>query len=133
MTQTAIVTAVSGDGRARVEVRRQSACAHDCEHCAGCGASAAIQVEARTDLPLTVGDRVEIYSGGRVLGIAALVYLVPVALFFLGYLLPPGLTERARNLCGGLGFLLGLLAAVALDRRLRRKGKALTYQVVRKL
>lgn len=44
MTQTAIVTAVSGDGRARVEVRRQSACGHDCERCAGCGTAAAIQV-----------------------------------------------------------------------------------------
>lgn len=135
MTQIAIVTAAPRDGAAQVEVRRQSACGHDCEHCAGCGAAvqSAIRVEARTELPLEVGDRVEIFSDNRVLGFAALVYLAPVALFLLGFLLPSGLSEGGRCLCGGAGFLLGLLLAIACDRRLRRGSGAVTYRVTRKL
>lgn len=134
MTQIGTVTAVPEPGAAVVRVVRQSACAHNCAECAGCGAMAgSLSVRARSDLDLAPGDRVELYSDSRVLGIAALVYLGPVALFLAGYLLPSGAPEAARYACGGLGFALGLLGAVACDRRLRRKGGAVRYQVARKL
>lgn len=133
MTQIATVTAVPGRGTALVTVARQTACGHDCEKCAGCGAQAgSVTVCARTAVPVSVGDRVELYSGGKVLGIAALVYLLPVALFLIGYLLPAFLSEGMRYLCGGVGFALGLLGAAAYDRRLRWKS-AVTYEIVRKL
>ena len=133
MTQIATVTDVPGQGIAVVTVARQTACGHDCENCAGCGAQAgSVTVRARTELQVSVGDRVELYSDQRVLGIAALVYLGPVALFLLGYLLPSSLNEGLRILCGGAGFLLGLLGAVACDRRVRRRG-AVTYQITRRL
>lgn len=132
MTQTAIVTAVSGDRRARVEVRRQSACGHDCERCAGCGTAAAIQVEAQTDLPLAVGDRVEISSDAPVLAYAGLVYLMPLALTLLGYSLPFP-TEGLRIAGCAAGFALGLLVTAAVDRRLRRTGRTVTYRVTRVL
>ncbi len=133
MTQIATVTEVTGPGAALVTVARQTACGHDCEKCAGCGAQAgSVTVRASSEIPLSVGDRVELYSGSRVLAIAALVYLVPVALFLLGYLIPAGLREGLRYFCGGLGFLLGLGVAVPYDRHTRRSG-AVTYRVVRKL
>ena len=75
-------------------------------------------IRASTAIPVAVGDRVEVYSSGRVLGVAALVYLGPVALFLLGYLLPAALPEGARYACGGLGFLLGLAGAAAPMRGL---------------
>lgn len=135
MTQTATVTAVPGPGVAEVTVARQSACAHDCANCAGCGASpGAVTVLARTELALAPGDKVELYSSsGRLLPIAALVYLGPVALFLLGYLLPAGAADGVRALWGGAGFAAGLALAVVLDRRLGRRGGAVTYQVTRKL
>ena len=74
----------------------------------------------------------EICSDNRVLGIAALVYLVPMALFLLGYLLPAALPEGARYLCGGLGFALGLAGAAACDRRMRQR-TGIGYRVTRKL
>ena len=134
MTQTATVAAVPGPGVARVTVARQSACCHDCASCGGCGATpGAITVLAETDLDLTPGDLVELYSrSGRILPIAALVYLGPVILFLAGYLLPLGLSDGGRGLMGGAGFVLGLGLAVLADRRLRRSGGA-GYRVVRKL
>ena len=133
MTQIATVTGIPGPGTALVAVVRQSACAHNCAECAGCGAMAgSLSVRARTALELSPGDRVELYSDGRVLGIAALVYLGPAVLFLAGYLLPAGLPEGLRYACGGLGFLLGLAGAAACDRRVRR-GRTISYQITRQL
>lgn len=133
MTQIATVTGVSGPGTALVSVVRQSACAHDCGECAGCGGKpGSFTVRAQTALPVSIGDKVELCSGGGVLGIAALVYLVPAVLFLLGYLLPAALPEGVRYLCGALGFLLGLAAAVWYDRRARRRG-GIAYRITRKL
>ena len=134
MTQTATVAAVQGPGVVRVTVARQSAFSHDCSTCAGCGAvPGSITVLAKTDLDLTPGDLVELYSrSSRILPIAALVYLGPVILFLMGYLLPQGVSEAGRGLLGGIGFVLGLALAVLADRRLRRNGGA-GYRVVRKL
>ena len=135
MIQTATVSAVLRPGLAEVTVARQTACGHDCENCAGCGASGGvITVRAETDLDLAPGDQVELYSrSSKVLPIAALVYLGPVALFLLGYLLPPGLSDGGRGLTGGLGFMVGLALAVAVDRHLRSQGRTVSYRVTRKL
>ena len=78
------------------------------------------------------GDKVEIYSDNRVLGFAALVYLVPLVLFFAGYLLTPNLSESLRYLAGGIGFAAGIAAAVAIDRIVRRRN-GLSYHIIRKL
>ena len=134
MIQIATVTGVPAPGEAVVSVVRQSACGHDCETCAGCGAQGgSLTVRAVTEIPVAVGDRVEIYSGNsRVLGIAALVYLAPVALFLAGYLLSGALPETMRYRCGGMAFLLGMLGAVALDRLARRRG-GVVFRILRKV
>jgi len=133
MTQIATVAAIPEQGVALVTVARQTACGHDCEKCAGCGAQAgSVTVRARAQVPVSVGDKVELYSGGQILGIAALVYLVPVALFLLGYLLAAPLREGMRYICGGVGFALGIAAAAAYDRCVRRKS-FVTYEITRKL
>ena len=132
MTQIGTVTALpGGNGQVELTVRRQSACGHDCAGCGGC-AGQELVIHAGTDIPLALGDRVEVYSGGGVLGIAALVYLGPVALFLLGYLLSDGAAEAARYLWGGAGFVLGLAGAAVCDRRLKKR-RAVTYRVTRKL
>lgn len=133
MKQIATVTKILGTGIAEVAVARQTACGHDCEHCGGCGAQgASISVRAKTELALVPGDRVELYSDNRVLGFAALVYLLPIVLFFGGYFLSPLSTEGMRCLCGGVGFAFGMLIAVVCDRVVRRKN-AISYQIIRKI
>ena len=133
MKQIATVTRMIGKDAAEVVVARQTACGHDCENCGGCGTKGGnISVRAVTKIPLSPGDRVELYSDNRVLGFAALVYLVPLILFFAGYLLTPMLSESLRYLCGGLGFGAGIAAARVIDRVVRRKND-FSYQIIRKL
>lgn len=136
MTQIATVTALpaASGGPVEVSVVRQTACGHSCENCGGCaaGKNARMVVKAEADIPLQPGDRVEIASGNGVLGAAALVYLGPLFLFLLGYLLAGALSEGARYLCGGLGFILGLAGAMAWDRRVKRSA-GIRYRVTRKL
>ena len=121
MTQIATVTALPAPGTAEVTIFRQTACGHSCDGCGRCGGRAAkLVVRAAAAIPVEVGDQVELYSDG------------PVVLFLLGYLLPSGLPEGWRYLCGILGFALGLAGAVACDRRVQR-GRTISYQITRKL
>lgn len=133
MTQTATVTAITGPGTVEVTVARKTACGHDCENCGGCGAQGGkLTVRAACRLAVEPGDLVEVYSGKKVLAYAALVYLLPMALFLVGCFIPVGASPAVRYLCGGAGFVLGLAAAVVCDRQVKKKN-TITYQVVRKL
>lgn len=135
MTQIATVTALpaSPGGEAELTVARRTACGHSCDGCGRCaGRVPDVVIRAACPIPVSLGDRVEVCSDGRVLGAAALVYGLPVVLFLLGYLLPGFLAEPWRYACGGAGFLLGLAAAAAADRWAERRS-AVTYRVTRKL
>jgi len=61
-----------------------------------------------------------------------LVYLIPVALFFVGYLVALAVTDSVavQYTAAVLGFILGILGAVAYDRRLRARG-GLSFTIVR--
>ena len=133
MKQIATVLRLIDPDTAEVAVVRQSACAHDCSECAGCGAKpTSITVQAACEVSVAPGDQVELYSDNRVLGYAALVYLVPLVLFLIGYIAVPAPTELIRGLCGGAGFLLGIALAVMCDRFVRRRN-SVTYRILRKM
>ena len=135
MTQTATVTALPAapGGLVELTVVRQTACGHSCDGCGRCaGKARELVIRAGSDIPVALGDQVEVYSDNRVLGAAALGYGLPVVLFLLGYLLPSSLPEPGRCLCGGLGFALGLAGAIACDR-LVKKRSGISYRIVRKL
>ena len=134
--QKARVVRLLGDGRAEVTVTRQTACGHDCSKCGG-GCS---ELTAREDVTVTavnpihaaVGDLVTVETAtSGILGAAALVYLAPFALFFLGYFLTRGLLHAGEGIClavGGAGFALGIFLAVLLDRRVRRN-RSLVFRI----
>ena len=123
MTQVATVEKLLKGGMAQISVPRKSACGHDCENCAGCGVTGSVVLaEARNPLGALPGQKVEVESENRrLLGVMALVYLLPLAFFFVGYFLSPG-SEGAHALFACAAFLLGLIPAVACDRTLRRRG-----------
>lgn len=132
MTQNATVKRVTGDGWAEIEVHRVSACAHNCAECGGGCAeltrTGPVTVLARNTLGARPGEQVVVESSTKsILGFAAVVYLLPLVLFFAGYLAASalGAGEGAALGTGGVCFLLAGVIAVAVDRRSQRRSREL--------
>ena len=124
MEQTVRVKEVYNDGNALVVHMRQSACSGDCHKCSGCGAQAeTILLKAENPIGAEVGDLVTIRSeSGPVLRAAAVLYVVPMVLFFLGYLMG-AIWWNAGALAGGIAFGIGIGLAVVYDRKVVKKEK----------
>ena len=134
MTQVATVERLLGGGYAEISVPRKSACGHDCEECAGCGMTgAAVKARAINRLDAQPGEKVVVESSTKKLfGVIALVYLLPVLFFLLGYFLTDGLPEKIRCGIAVAAAVLGFLPSVFYDRYARRR-ELLTYEIVRRL
>lgn len=134
MTQIATVERILDPGHAEISVPRKSACGHDCEECAGCGVTgAAVHAKALNPIGALPGQKVVVESSTKkMLRIVALVYLIPVALFFLGYLAAMAATASVavQYTAAAAGFILGILGAISYDRRLRARG-GLSFTIVR--
>ena len=132
MTQIATVEKILPGGFVEISVPRKSACGHDCEECAGCGMTgAAIHARAKDPVGVRPGQKVVVESATRkIFGVVALVYLLPVVGFLLGYFLSEGLAEGVRYAIAIGAAALAFLPSVAFDRH-AKKTEALTYTVVR--
>ena len=132
MTQIATVEKILPGGFVEISVPRKSACGHDCEECAGCGMTgAAIHARAKDPVGVRPGQKVVVESATRkIWGVVALVYLLPVVGFLLGYFLSEGLAEGVRYAIAIGAAALAFLPSVAYDRH-AKKTEALTYTVVR--
>ena len=134
MTQIATVERILDSGHAEISVPRKSACGHDCEECAGCGVTGtAVHAKALNPIGALPGQKVVVESSTKkMLRIVALVYLIPVALFFLGYLAAMAATASVavQYTAAAAGFILGILGAISYDRRLRARG-GLSFTIVR--
>ena len=124
MEQIVRVKRVLTDGTAEVLHVRESACSGDCHKCSGCGAAKeAIVLRADNPIGAAVGDFVKISSeSGPVLRAAAVLYMMPLVLFFLGYALG-AVAWGGGGLVGGLAFVLGIVLVVAYDRRVAARNK----------
>lgn len=132
MTQTATVERLLGDGRVLISVARQTACAHNCAECAGCGGHAgSLEVRAVDRIGVSVGEKVLVRSDNRpILTTAALVYLVPVAAFLVGYGLGASLSPALHALVTVAVTALGAVPALVRDRRSRRAGGVVAFEIV---
>ena len=74
-------------------------------------------------------DKIDVYKR-QVLGYAALVYALPLVLFFIGYALAalPKLGGAVSALGGAAGFVIGVLLAVWYSRRLKAES-AVTFRI----
>lgn len=131
MEQLVRVQACNPDGTARVIHIRQSACSGDCHKCSGCGAAQeTIQLTAYNAIGARPGEHVIIESkSGPVLAAAAVMYMLPLVLFFGGYL-AGSLAWNKGALVGGIGFALGIGIAAVYDRVMGKKQKT-EYTIVR--
>lgn len=124
MTQQVRVRKVNEDATAQVVHIRQSACSGDCHKCSGCGvAQETLLLTAQNPIGAKAGHLVVMEScTGPVLAAAAVLYMLPIALFFGGYLIGALLWSKGA-LAGGIAFLAGILGCIAYDRCVMRKQK----------
>ena len=124
MEQLVKIRDVHDDGTATVAIVRQSACAGDCHKCAGCGAAQeTIVFRAANPIGAPVGAVVKVSSGSApVLKAAAVLYVLPLVLFFLGYAAGT-LLWGVGGWTGVLGFALGIAAVIVYDRHMAKKAE----------
>ena len=93
---------------------------------------AAIRARAKNNADAQPGDKVVVESSTKkLLGVVALVYLLPVVGFLLGYFLTEGLmTENWRYVTALAAAALFFLPSVFYDRH-ARKNESLTYTILR--
>ena len=138
MEQIAVVKKLLGNGMAQVSVERGTACgaAHSCADCAGCE-HVIVQTEkvvtAFNDISARTGDVVRLRSeNAPFMKSAAIVYLLPLVLALVVY----GIAAATLSLSEGpmmhfalLGFVIGILIAVAWDRHMKKSG-GLRFHIV---
>jgi sigma-E factor negative regulatory protein RseC len=134
MVSKAKITKVWRNGTAEIEVERKSACGHDCAKCKGCAEvkTAPVRAIARNQIGAKLGELVTVEASSReIMGMAAIVYLLPLLLFFvcyaLGVLLASG--ELAAAVMGGFGFVLGVWIAIWYSKVLKKRGQ-ITFVIV---
>ncbi len=123
MEQKAKVRRLLNDGTAQVMVIRESACSGDCHKCSGCGAAQeTLLFEAENPIGAKPGDLVVVKSdSGPVLRSAAVLYMLPLVLFFLGYAL--GAVWGMGAIMGCLAFAASIVLVVVYDRKVQAKMK----------
>lgn len=123
MEQLVRVKEVYPDGTAMVVHTRLSACSGDCHKCSGCGAAKEVMLlKADNPIGAKAGELVKLRSEtAPVLKAAAVLYVLPLVLFFLGYGL--GMMNGWSGWGGGLGFCLGIALVVRYDRRISKREK----------
>lgn len=124
MEQLVRVREVFDDGTALVIHVRESACSGDCHKCSGCGAAReTLLLKADNPIGARRGDLVKLESAsGPVLKAAAVLYMLPMLLFFLGYFAGDVLWQRGA-LTGCLAFAAGIVLAVLYDRKIGKNDK----------
>lgn len=131
MTQDAVVTKLIDRRTAEVEVERGTACGGNCGSCEACVFQNKIRTTAKNKVSALPGQKVVIEtSTSDILGAAALLYLVPFVLLFIGYAIGAALSfgQGGCILTGAVFFALGVVLNVLIQRR---KNKApITFEII---
>ena len=123
MRQLVKIRQIHEDGTATVIHVRESACSGDCHKCSGCGAAKeTILLKADNPIDAKTGDLVYVESDtAPVLKAAAVLYLLPMILFFAGYAL--GSIWGLGAWIGCLAFAASIFLVVIYDRKVLKKQK----------
>lgn len=135
MIQKALVKKILDTTHAEIEVQRQSACGHDCSKCGGCGTpTERIQAIAVNSVHADVGDIVTVEgSSKQILGMAAVVYAIPLVLFFVLYGICAAFhaPEAISILAGFIGFISGIWVAIRRNHRMKASGE-IVFTIIKK-
>ncbi len=133
MTQDAVVTRLLPNNMAEVAVARTTACGGSCGSCESCIFQGEIKTLARNRIGAKPGQRVVIESrSSKIFGAAALVYIMPIVLFILGYALA-SLAGAAEGVCVAVSFAALLLSALILilSQRMKKNNNSFTFDIIR--
>lgn len=131
MTQDAVVTKLIDKRTAEVEVERGTACGGNCGSCEACVFQNKIRTTARNRISALPGQKVVIETKtSDILGAAALLYLVPFVLLFIGYAIGATLSfgQGGCILVGVAFFALGVALNVLLQRR--KNKTPITFEII---
>lgn len=131
MTQDAVVTKLIDKRTAEVEVERGTACGGNCGSCEACVFQNKIRTTARNRISALPGQKVVIETKtSDILGAAALLYLVPFVLLFIGYAIGAALSfgQGGCILVGVVFFALGVALNVLLQRR--KNKTPITFEII---
>ena len=133
MTQEAVVTKLLPNQMAEVAVARTTACGGSCGSCESCIFQGEIKTVARNLIDARPGQKVVIASkSSSVFGAAALVYVMPIVLFILGYALAYS-AGAGEGLCVTVSFAALILSGVilVLSQRHKKNQQAFTFDIIR--
>jgi len=132
MTQDAIVTKLLPNDMAEVVVTRSTACGSNCGSCESCIFQSELKAVARNRINARPGQRVVIESRtSKVFSAAILVYVMPMVLFILGFVIATVL-GASEGLAILVSFLALILAAVILVRQQRgqRADRQIQFEII---
>ena len=133
MTQDAVVTKLLPEGMAEVAVARTTACGGNCGSCESCIFQGEIKTVARNLIVARPGHKVVIASKtSTVFRAAALVYVMPIVLFVLGYAIA-SLAGAGEGLCIAVSFEALALSAVILvvSQRMKKHKAPFAFEIIR--
>ena len=133
MTQDAVVTKVFPNGMAEVVVARGTACGSNCGNCESCVFQNEIKAFAKNSVHAKTGEKVVIESlSSRIFGAAFIVYIVPMLVFVIGYIIAAscGLSEGMSVLCSFIAFCAAVAVIVVYQRRSKRKNP-IKFEIVK--
>ncbi len=132
MTQEAVVTKLLPGQMAEVAVRRTTACGGNCAGCDSCVFQNELKTPAFNRIQAKPGQKVLIESQSvRIFKAAFLVYVMPLLMFLLGYLLAAlfELDESLQILLSFSCLLIGGILLVLSQKKIREKDK-ITFEII---
>lgn len=140
MEQVGFVTKIDGN-MAEVEVKRMSACGHNCENCSGSCNAPGVKVHMPNTLNAKEGDYVEIKTKTKsVLKYTILIYMIPFVMLILGIVLGMYVFKSIGiKSYENFSFLLGLIFLTIayiilkrIDKKVEKDGE-LAFEMTRKI
>ena len=121
MTQDAIVIKTLPNKMAEVVVARQTACGSNCGSCEACVFQSELRAVAKNRIDAKPGQKVVISSrNAKVFSAAIMVYVMPLVLFLLGFVLA-NMLGASEGICILVSFLVLCVSACILVQLQKRQ------------
>lgn len=132
MTQDAVVTKVYDNGMAEVVVSRGTACGSNCGNCESCVFQSELKAFAKNTVNAKRGEKVVIETvSSRIFGAALLLYIVPIVMLFIGYLVAAHYNlSEGLSILVSFGFFAVAVALVVIYQRISKSKNPIKFEIV---